>query len=256
VKLERVRKDVHRLLDRYPRAKRIFAKFESDQEVAELQFLANNFTVKRLGYNDHGRVHAYVVARNALKLLEVVREAGIPLNVVEEGIGDVEDSVTIVSVGAFLHDIGNSIHRGRHGTLGAILANPILDRHLRDEKNYLVLKTRILEVIYSHNDDVAVSTEASIVKVADGTDMTKGRARIPYEMGRFDIHSVSALSINDVEIEKGKERPIRIVVDAEHTAALFQVEMVLGEKIKSSRLKGLVEVVMRIPSVGEKVLFF
>ncbi len=256
MKLERVRRDVHELLEDYPKAKRIFHKFEADQEVAELQFLANNFTTKRLGYNDHGRVHAYVVARNALKIFNVVRESDIPLNLVEEGVGDVEDSATVVAVASFLHDIGNAIHRGRHGTLGAILTEPILTRHLQGEENYLVLKTAILEAVYSHNDDAAISTEASIVKVADGTDMTRGRARIPYEMGKFDIHAVSALSIKDVEIERGKERPLRIVVEAEHTAALFQVEMVLGEKIKGSRLKGMVEVVMRIPSVGEKVLYF
>ena len=244
------------MLENYPRAEKIFQRFESDHRIMELQFLANNFTVNRLGYNDHSRVHAYVVTRNALKIAEVLRRKGIKFNIVKEGLGDYQDVITVISVASFIHDIGNSIHRSRHGMLGAILASPILDDHLSQENKYMLLKTAIMEAIYAHNDDEAISIEASVVKVADGTDMTEGRARLPYEKGVFDIHSISALSINDVEITDGQVRPLRIVVEAEHTAALFQVEMVLGQKIKSSALRGNVEVLMKMSSVGEKLLFF
>lgn len=81
------------------------------------------------------------------------------------------------------------------------------------------------------------------MKIADGLDMSEGRARLPYKMGKIDIHAVSALSIKEVYIEKG-ERPIRIVVRASEMAGLFQVENVLLPKIRTSSIENVIEVVL------------
>ena len=37
--------------------------------------------------------------------------------------------------------------------------------------------------------------------IADALDMEAGRARIPFQAGKIDIHAVSALSIEKVEVE-------------------------------------------------------
>ena len=42
-----------------------------------------------------------------------------------------------------------------------------------------------------------------VLKVADTTDMTEGRSRIPFQAGQLNIHSISALAVKDVKIEKG-----------------------------------------------------
>ena len=256
MKVEAVRRELHELLGRYPTARKVFARFEGDKDVEEFQRLANNFMVGRLGYNDHGRTHAYIVARNALRLLDVIRQNGIVPNLVKEELGSYDDVATVVTVAGFLHDIGNSVHRLQHGIHSMVLALPILEKHLHDHTKKNTLISFILEAIYAHNEGPAITVEASIVKVADGMDMEEGRARIPYKLGKFDIHSVSALSIKKVGVEKGMERPIRIIVEMEHTAGLFQVEKVLGEKIRESALSGNVEVLLKIPSIGEKVLYF
>jgi len=85
--------------------------------------------------------------------------------------------------------------------------------------------------------------EAGSAKVADGTDMAEGRARIPYRTGKVDIHSLSALSIKRVEIEEGEEKPIRILVHMDNPAGVFQIEEGLERKIKTSGIENLVEVV-------------
>ncbi len=256
MKLEIARDELLKGLEKYPQAAALFRKAEEDVEIKKLQNLANNFTVNRLGYNDHGRTHAYIVARNALELLDLCADVGITPNVVREGIGTLEDAAKIVVLAGFLHDIGNAVHREDHHIHGVVLAEHILRRLLKDEEKENMLRAMILEAIYSHEEVPAVSVEASIVKVADGMDMEEGRARIPYSRGKFDIHAVSALSIKKVSLEKGKEKPIRIVVEMEHTAGLFQVEMVLGKKIRASLLAGKIEVLLRIPSIGERLLFF
>jgi metal-dependent HD superfamily phosphatase/phosphodiesterase len=78
--------------------------------------------------------------------------------------------------------------------------------------------------------------------VADGTDMAEGRARIPYKTGKVDIHSLSALAIERVEITEGTEKPVRLMVHMDNVAGVFQAEEVLGRKIRTSGIQGLVEV--------------
>ncbi len=86
--------------------------------------------------------------------------------------------------------------------------------------------------------------------------MAEGRARTPYKLGNFDSHLISALSIKKVDILPGEDRPLRILVDMSHTAGVFQVEYVLGKKIRETALRNMVEVVMNIESVGRKVMYF
>ncbi len=253
---EDLREELERLFSSYPQAARFFSRFEKDPEIAKFHHLANNYTVNRLGYNDHGRVHAYIVARNSLKLLEILLEAGLKPNLIKEALGDLEDVALVVALAGFLHDIGNAIHRVNHHLHSVILARPFLEKHLRDHRNKEVITATVLEAIYSHEAEEANSIEASIVKVADGMDMEEGRARIPYQRGKFDIHAVSALSIKRVSAGLGTKRPLRITVEMEHTAGLFQVEEVLGRKIKTSKLRGKVEVVLKISGMEQRVLFF
>ena len=74
--------------------------------------------------------------------------------------------------------------------------------------------------------------------------MAEGRARVPYRQGKYDIHALSALSIRRVEVARGEPRktPIRIIVDMDNEAGVFQLEEVLGKKIKTSSIAHLVEI--------------
>jgi metal-dependent HD superfamily phosphatase/phosphodiesterase len=80
------------------------------------------------------------------------------------------------------------------------------------------------------------------VKVADALDMERGRARIPYEAGRINIHSVSALSIERVSIEGGLEKPIKVKIEMSNPAGIFQVDNLLATKIRDSGLEGFVSI--------------
>jgi hypothetical protein len=73
--------------------------------------------------------------------------------------------------------------------------------------------------------------------------MAHGRTRIPYRTGKVDIHSLSALSITKVEIEKGRHKPVRILVNMNNPAGIFQIEEVMEKKIQTSGIDHLVEVI-------------
>ncbi len=243
---------VNELVKPFPKLSKLYTLLEHDREVQAYLTMANVMATKRLLYNDHGPVHARIVAGSALEMYRILVEEfeAVEPTIVRDGVGDVEDSKLAVLVGAYLHDIGNSVHRIDHFIHGEILADSILRRLLpevygNDPKWYMI-KQEILHIIYSHNEEVpCLSVEAGIVKVADGTDMAEGRARVPYRHGKIDIHAVSALSIKRVEIEEGtRERPVRIIVDMSNEAGVFQVQVVLGKKIATSGLADKIQVEM------------
>jgi hypothetical protein len=101
----------------------------------------------------------------------------------------------------------------------------------------------ILHGIYAHDDDTQCLTlEAGITKLGDGCDMTKGRTKVPFQKGKVDIHSVSALAINNVILEPGTDKALRITVGMDNPAGVFQVEAVLEKKISTSGLQDHVKV--------------
>lgn len=61
--------------------------------------------------------------------------------------------------------------------------------------------------------------------------MARGRVRISYKTGKVDIHSVSALSITKVEIEKGIKKPVQILVSMNNLRCVFQIEEVLEKRL-------------------------
>jgi len=229
-----------------PRVTKMFNLLEGDVEVQTNLEMSNVMTVKRLVYNDHGVVHSRIVVGSAFELFDLLSEKVEP-SLVRDGIGDLEDSKIVVLCGAYLHDLGNAIHRTMHNMHAVVLANPILTRLLplvyEDREKLLRVKHEILHSVFSHDDEVrCLSMEAGISKVADGTDMAEGRARIPYRIGKVDIHSLSALAIEKLEIIRGKKRPVRIVVTMKNPAGIFQIEWVLERKILSSGLEDFIEV--------------
>lgn len=236
-------------IDGHPLLDQALKLLEKNMQVQSYLAMANVMAVQRLLYNDHGPVHSRIVAGAALQILDLMLEEGFIPSIAKDGVGDAEDSRLVVMMGAYLHDIGNAVHRDYHYVTGAALAARFLPEILmevyQDAQKAYKLTSEILHCIIAHEEEVmALSLEAGVVKVADGVDMAEGRARMPYKQGKYDIHALSALAIRRVEIVKGQsgDRPVRIVVDMDNEAGIFQIEEVLGKKIKSSSIARYVEV--------------
>ncbi len=230
-----------------------------DVEVRTLLKMSNIMAVKRLRYNDHGPVHAVIVAGTALELFERLVSSGVKPTTIRDGVvSDPEHAKLVVMYGAMLHDIGNSVHRVSHELYGAVMAYNILNRVLPElisnvEEAYAV-RQEIMHAIYATAGGVrCLSMEAGVVKIADGLDMAEGRARIPYRLGKIDMHAVSALSIKRVEISRGDERPIRVDVVMSSSAGLFQVEAVLLPKVATSGLADYLEIYINLNGEAHRV---
>ena len=222
-----------------------------DKELQMMQEYANNVSIKRLGYNDHGPVHMRQVAGNAIKMLNILQQSGIKTSLEREEIGTFEDSMCAVIIAGLMHDLGMMIGRQGHEDMSALLAQPIIARALEhlfpnDLPRRVVIKSLATEAIVGHMSSRKIhSIEAGIILIADGCDMTKGRARIPMSINKTpkvgDIHKYSANAITRIGIHHGERRPIRIDIEMERDVGFFQIEEVLLTKIDSSPAKDYVE---------------
>jgi metal-dependent HD superfamily phosphatase/phosphodiesterase len=202
---------------------------------------ANRMAVSRLGYTDHGLVHAEVATWNAIQAFDILDKTFQP-NVVAEGLGDTDDARLVVIATTYLHDLGMTVHRTEHSQAALQLAAPIIERKLDgiydSPAKVADIMSFILHGIYAHDDNTQCLTlEAGCTKIGDGCDMTKGRTKGLMNAGKVDVHSVSANAIEDVFLEEGKDKPLLIVVAMENPAGVFQVEAVLGKKLTTSGLQ-------------------
>lgn len=221
-------------------------RIEADAELKQLWNCANVNAVDRLGMSDHGAVHIRIVANAALRIQRLLTEAGIEPSVVTNHQLTPADAEVIVVLAACLHDLGIAIHRDGHERYSLILAYPKareLLRGLYEEPHLTTMVAEILHAIIAHRaKERCLTLEAGALKVADALDMTQGRSRIPFEAGQVNIHSVSAAAIESVSIEKGRDRPVRVVIHLSNSAGIYQVDELLRHKLKNSTLAPYVEV--------------
>ena len=238
-------------LKKYPKCSELVKYIFQDIELQEMQEYANNVSIKRLGYNDHGPVHMRQVAINSIKMLNILHEAGIPTSLEQEEIGTFEDSLCAVVIASLMHDLGMMVGRQGHEEMSVMLALPLIDRTLNaifkdDIHKRVVIKSLAIEAIIGHMSSRKIhSIEAGILLIADGCDMTKGRARIPMAINTApkvgDIHKYSANAITKVNIQHGETKPIKIDIEMSAQVGFFQIEEVLFTKIDSSPAKQFIE---------------
>jgi len=238
--------------------KEIIGRVNADDELYTLWQVINNNAVKRLGMSDHGPVHVQIVANIALKFLRLLADRGIqPTSVVDYQLA-IQDAEVIIALAALLHDMGMSIHRADHELYSLFLAAPKIKELLHgiyEVSMRTVLISEILHTIISHRSGgKPLTLEAGIVRVADALDMEEGRTRIPFQAGRINIHSVSAASIERIRIERGEDKPIRIVVSMSNSAGIFQLDELLKNKLEGSGLESYVDIDASIQGETEKKL--
>ncbi|HEV8687639.1 MAG TPA: HD domain-containing protein [Gaiellaceae bacterium] len=236
----------------------LIQRVNEDTQIKAWWHVANVNAVGRLMINDHSWVHIQIVANIALKMLRQLTRHGVqPSFVRDYGLTE-EDSEVGVTLGALLHCVGMAVHRDGHEDFSLLLAEPKLRELLKglyEEPELTVMTVEVLQMITSHREyGTPLTLEAGIVRVADALDMEQGRSRIPFERGRVSIHSLSAAAIEDVVIEDGEQRPIKIEILMNNSSGIFQVDEVLKAKLTGSGLEPYVEVVAHIDTEAEKRL--
>jgi len=242
-----------------PRLRALMARVNQDDELYALWLAANVNAIERLGMTDHGPVHVKIVMNIATKLLRLLVEGGVVPAVVANYELAAEDAEVVVVAAALLHDVGMSIHRSDHESFSLFIAQEKLRGLLAgiyDERTATILRGEILHAIIAHRSGgKPLTLEAGVVRIADALDMAKGRSRIPVEQGSVSIHSLSAAAIEAIQIERGGEKPVRLLVEMSNSAGVFQLDQLFREKLAGSGLEPYIELEARIEAEGEKRLF-
>src|SRR5688572_21053376 len=162
---------VEPLWAKYPKTRRFWETVVNDPEAQTNWDMANYMVVNKMGYNDHGMTHAIIASTNAIRIFDLLVQAGIKPDVVLSGAGDMDDACGVVAAATLLHDIGNQIHRQNHEALGVGLARNLLDQLMPplypsiDQR--IELRAFILNAIHTHDfNPLPLTFEGGVVGVA------------------------------------------------------------------------------------------
>ena len=238
--------------------RKLIDRAHEDRQLKAWWHVSNVNAVVRLEINDHSWVHIQIVANIALKLLRELTKHGVEPSVVRDYGMTNDDAEVVVVLAALMHCVGMSVHRRGHEDFSLFLSEPKM-RELLDgiyeEPDRTVVISEVLQAITSHRaDGEPLALEAGILRVADALDMAKGRSRIPFERGSVTMHSLSAAAIDEVRIEDGDEKPVKIEIVMNNSSGLFQVDGLLKAKLRGSGLEPYVEVIAHIDTESEKRL--
>jgi metal-dependent HD superfamily phosphatase/phosphodiesterase len=215
-------------------------------------------TATRMGMSDHSWVHIQIVLNIGLRMYRLLQRRGIEGSMVADYGMRPRDAEVVIAAGALLHCIGMTIHRHDHETYSLFLAAdklPSLLANVYEEPERSIVAAEALHAIIGHRrNGRPVTLEAGIVRVADALDMAKGRSRVEFEAGRIDIHSLSAAAIDEVRIEAGDQKAVRVEIAMNNSSGVFQIDELLATKLRGSGLEDHLEVVARIEAEHEKRL--
>ncbi len=229
---------------------RLLENADADPQLKAWWLSAGVNATKRLGMSDHGWVHIQVVTNIALRILRLITRRGVEPSIVTDFQMGRRDAEVVVAAAAMLHDVGMSIHRVDHEAYSLFLAAdklPSLLEGIYEEPERSVVAAEIQHAIIGHRSSGRPLTlEAGIVRVADALDMAAGRSRVPFEAGQNNIHALSAAAVDGVTILPGEAKPVRVEIALNNSAGIFQIDELLGNKLRGSGLEELIEVAARV----------
>ena len=236
--------------------KHIIDKIKGDVKLQSYWKCANVMAIDRLGYTDHGPTHVKIVANLALKFLRILMDLQVKPSIVKYYGMKKEDAEVVVVLGSIFHDLGMAVIRHDHEKYSVLLALKFIERFLTplySKEEMAIISSEVMHTIVAHEQlNEPLTVEAGIVSIADALDMEAGRARIPFEAGKVDIHAVSALSIEKVEVIEGGKEPITIKITMSNSAGVFQIDELLKPRIESSGLQKYFHVVAEITGAEER----
>ena len=162
----------------------LFERLRRDPDILSLVDQADS-VLAALGYTDHGRRHATLVAVNTSRLLAAL---GHDAHLCDLG-----------AVAGLTHDIGNCAGRLRHASAGAVFVYQLLGARDVDVADAATIMT----AIGNHDENehgAAVDPVSAALIVADKADIHRSRVRTRRPED-FDVHDRVNYAVTKVELE-------------------------------------------------------
>ena len=201
-----------------------FFEIRENEEINAL-IEKGNANLGMLGYTDHSRAHAMVVAENAANVLQTL--------------GYSEKEICLAKIAGYMHDIGNAINRKNHAEYGALLANDILKQLQIDLEDRLT----IVSAIANHDESTggAMDTVSAALIIADKTDVRRNRVR-EKPKASFDVHDRVnfAVTKSELNIDANKKQiTLNLDVDEKICTMYEYFDIFLGRMMMCRRASEL-----------------
>jgi uncharacterized protein len=185
-----------------------------------------NAQLAALGYTEHGRRHAGLVAQVAGDILQQLGYAA----------GQVE----LARIAGYLHDVGNLIHREAHALSGALIAKEGLCRLGMAPADVAL----VMAAIGNHEEErgIPVSPVAAAVVLADKADVHRSRVQNP-DKDQFDIHDRVNYAATDGAVTVHIDQRVivlRLTIDANYASVMNYFEIFLSRMVMMRQAAGVV----------------
>ena len=176
-----------------------------------------NEVMRAMGYTEHGHRHVGVVSSITKYILENIQSS--------------PREVELAQIAAYLHDIGNVIHRTNHPMHGASMAFVILNEMGMDAQEM----APILGAIGNHEESTgfAVSTMSAALIIADKSDVHFSRVQNPI-IETYDIHDRVNAAVQKSRVEMDNtERLIQLTleIDTKQASVMEYFEIFLSRMV-------------------------
>lgn len=194
----------------------------------------------RLGYTEHSRKHAAVVADRAAEILRTLDYS--------------KREIELARITGYLHDIGNCVNRHDHAHSGAVMAFQIL-RGMKFQPEEIAI---IVSAIGNHDEatGTAVTPVSAAVIIADKTDVRANRVRNT-DIAFFDKHdrvNYAAIKTKLTTDAKKKVIHLNIKLDEQICSVLDYFEIFTDRMLMSRRAAEILGLKFKFTVNGNKVL--
>jgi uncharacterized protein len=176
-----------------------------------------NEVMRAMGYTEHGHRHVGVVTSITKYILENLQTEA--------------RETELAQIAAYLHDIGNVIHRTNHPMHGASMAFVILNEMGMDASEI----APILGAIGNHEESsgVPISTMSAALIIGDKSDVHFSRVQNPI-VETYDIHDRVNSAVQKSRVEMDNEaRTIQLTleIDTKQASVMEYFEIFLSRMI-------------------------
>ncbi len=198
-----------------------------------------NFVTGAMGYTEHSRAHATLVAETAGNILKRLNYS--------------KREIELAKIAGYMHDIGNTINRNDHAHSGAIMAFQILTNMGMHYKDVAVVCSAIGQ--HDERTGTAIDPISAALILADKTDVRRNRV-CTKKKSDFDIHDRVNYAVKSSNLiinpNKGSVQ-LELNLDYSICTVMDYFEIFLGRMIMCKRAAEILGLKFKARANGTKI---
>ncbi|MDO4300978.1 MAG: HD domain-containing protein [Clostridia bacterium] len=198
-----------------------------------------NFVTGAMGFTEHSRAHAALVAETAGNILRKLNFS--------------KKEIELAKIAGYMHDIGNTINRNDHAHSGAVMAFQILTNMGVYYKDVATICSAIGQ--HDEKTGTAIDPISAALILADKTDVRRNRV-CTKKKSDFDIHdrvNYAVTSSNLTIIPEKKTVQLDLTLDYNICTVMDYFEIFLGRMLMCKRAAEILGLKFKARANGTKV---